>query len=792
MTPTCTHRRRGPLAAWLRGLIGSLLVAFGPETAHAQPTTQPYGLEFGGRAAVMAGADTLANPWAGGLNMPTFGKMDFDRDGTPDLLVWDGRTQRPLTFVARAGRWHHAPAYEAAFPAPDSGATAYFGRLRDFNGDGLPDLFLGANQYVRLYRQELVSGGLGFRFVRVSAPYLQTAARPGAPLTRLQVAPWTTWDVADADADGDLDLLAYDLFSWRLLLYRNQATTGGAEPVFLRDSVWAGITWCGGRQLTYAFTADATLCRAAGPQHGSTPAATITATDATGDGLPDLLMGVEYVATLGLARNSGTPAQARFAGRDFTASFSGTGVVPLRMLHAPAVSVEDVTFDGQPDYLLSPWLVLPATSVEDLADLRRSAALYAAGTALLQDDFLQSGMLDVGENAAPTLGDLDGDGDLDLLVGNQGDYEPDPAGSPRPRSYRAHLRFYRNEGTPQRAVFRLAEADFGQFSQLDRRALVPVLVDLDGDGRLDLVLRSSTDDLGAVTPPLGYILNVAAAGQLASFPYANLLIFNFQIGNRGRTDLPCFTDVDRDGRVDMLLGTKQLRGSDTTALHYVRNQGGPPQTGFVLADANFGRLPSALRALTGLSPAIADLNADGQPELLTAADDGELRVWPQLLAQPAAPSAGLHHLVRNDLTTVFGPARLGRRPVLATGDLDGDGRSEVLVGMGGGGVRLLRSQSSGVLGRAPEVARAAPLHVFPNPATTTGGASSLTVEWAETSGAPPALLALLDMLGRPVRQTTATGGTARLPVSGLPTGVYTVRVQWPGRAALTRRVLLTE
>src|SRR3712207_8323048 len=41
-------------------------------------------------------------------------------------------------------------------------------------------------------------------------------------------------------------------------------------------------------------------------------------------------------------------------------------------------------------------------------------------TTLFRSNFLQAGMLEVGENAFPALADYDGDGDIDLFVGNRG------------------------------------------------------------------------------------------------------------------------------------------------------------------------------------------------------------------------------------------------------------------------------------------------------------------------------------------------------------------------------------
>jgi hypothetical protein len=129
-----------------------------------------------------------------------------------------------------------------------------------------------------------------------------------------------------------------------------------------------------------------------------------------------------------------------------------------------------------------------------------------------------------GSNTTPTLGDVDGDGDLDLFVGEASGV----------------LNFYRNEGSPTAPRFTLVS---DQFDSVDvGRRSAPHLADIDGDGDLDLLVGS--DDAG-----IWLLRNQGSR----SAPH-------FQRDQSFRLDLPPATapvlaDLDGDGRLDLVVGT---------------------------------------------------------------------------------------------------------------------------------------------------------------------------------------------------------------------------------------------
>jgi hypothetical protein len=200
------------------------------------------------------------------------------------------------------------------------------------------------------------------------------------------------------------------------------------------------------------------------------------------------------------------------------------------------------------------------------------------------------GLAGVGPNVSPSFGDVDGDGDLDAFIGFQ-------SGS---------IKFYRNTGSATAPHFQLQTAAGLSVQDVGLYA-TPTLVDLDGDGDLDLVS-------GELNNVVSYFQNTGSASAPAFSSSRSASPFG--LNNSGLLyGNPTFADLDGDGDLDALMGFSD------GALHYLQNVGTATAPSFVALPGNS---PFGLSTGTTFSaPAFADIDGDGDQDLFVGRLDGK-------------------------------------------------------------------------------------------------------------------------------------------------------------------------
>jgi hypothetical protein len=186
--------------------------------------------------------------------------------------------------------------------------------------------------------------------------------------------------------------------------------------------------------------------------------------------------------------------------------------------------------------------------------------------AYVKNRWFVDGMIEVGTGAHPVFFDVDQDGKLDLLVGNDFYFDNNsPVGK---------VAYYRNIGVGAKAEYTLVTDDFSCLSSTGLLGIYSAFGDLDGDGDSDMLVGDSDGSLV-------YFQNFAGVGNPCIFILTQL---NYQSIDIGDNAVPQFVDVDRDGDLDLLIGER------AGVLNYYENTGSPTFPVFSLEISSFGGL----------------------------------------------------------------------------------------------------------------------------------------------------------------------------------------------------------
>ena len=746
-------------------------------------SAQTFSFRWDNSAKVISNGVPLSNPWAGGLNSAQFSKMHLDTDGVEDLVIFDRGNHQITTFLAvkngNTVSWKHAPKYEILFPND----LLYWVLLVDYDRDGRKDLFTSTTAGIRVFRN--IANANGFSWQLIANPILTQGFSGNI---NLYVPSTDLPAITDIDDDGDIDILTFDFTGASVELHQNFSKEQKSSNPF----VFKKMTTNWGRFAATSFCDkyNLNLDPADAPAQISEPLRTNPSTlqevmtsltnarvqhagntmwvgDIDGDGLKDFLHGHIACDNINKLKNTGGNGMKALVGSietDFPAP------TPINFPIFPSAYVEDLDGDGIRDLVASPSSTDIASNV--LINLRQSNWFYRnEGSDTLpkfvyrQPDFLQDGMMDLGENATPTLMDIDGDGDLDLFVGY--------GGTRTSTGYRASIYFYRNTGSPTQAQFELVTTDFLNLSSrllsAENVLMVntkPFFADLNGDGTTDFGFWASTFK----GMDIRYVPNTAPRGRAMQLDTTRLTKHvNPQNFSNGENLL--YYDIDQDGKLDVLVS----KNSGNIEFH--RNTGSTLTPKYELKSETFGGLDVDFEKRSQ-GMAVADLNGDRQPELILADLSGKLRIYQNFTKVDAVLKSD-SSLIFNEFINKTEFFKIGMGLFPAVGDLDGDQLPELLIGNNTGGIKFLKNTST----KATVPIENLQFIVFPNPT------SNFLYVQAPTTGQ----LDLYSITGQFVQSQSVTQivTESAFDVSNLPIGVYVVRFITTDGTKATQKVIVT-
>jgi len=520
---------------------------------------------------------------SGGMEFAHPAFADIDADFDPDMFIGD--EDGKVRFFLNTGSPQN-PSWDFIFDFYDSTIGERSSPvLVDIDDDGDMDLFVGNKQgRVCFFRNEGTSGSP--LWIRITDFY-----------DSIDVGSESVPVFVDIDADSDLDLFL-GKGDGTISFYLNQGT--GQVPLWDHvsdnyDSIDVGA--------------------------GSVP----VFVDLDADGDFDLLVG-EKQGNINFFRNIGdeTSPQWELVTTHYNSIDVGRGSCP---------ALVDIDHDSDPDLFIG-------QEEGKIFFYENEGTIYLPSWTPVTENYL---FMDLGSYSSPALADIDGDGDLDLFIG-------EGAGN---------VDFLLTDGTVPLPFWNLVAQSY---FAIQAEFASPAFADIDGDSDPDLFI-------GKKNGKIDFYENIGTPESA----FWILISGEYALIDAGGYASPAFVDIDGDSDLDMFVGG--IYGK----IHLYRNDGTPTVPLWTPVSENFDSIDVGWYSV----PTFGDLDSDGDFDLLVGDGEGKISFY----RNDGTPWA----FSFNPITDFYDSIDVGERSTPYLCDFDSDGDPDLFIGESRGGLHYYKN-----------------------------------------------------------------------------------------------------
>jgi hypothetical protein len=614
---------------------------------------QSLNFELMSNIDVLKAGKKMKNPWGGGLNFVQIEAFDLNDDLIDDIILFDRSGNSILPYVFENGDYKYSPEYIINFPKVQNWI-----KLVDYNCDGKKDLFafnpLGIEVWTNISNNNTIE---------FSKEYFEYNTSSGIRvLDAIKTSTSSEYDVnlsviyqdipaiIDVDNNGSIDILNFGIASAipegsTVELHENQSNCG---LDFIRKSIcWGGFAENFSNNQISLGVCNKTSAKTNGiKMHAGS---SILIHDFSGNGLPDLLLGDISFNNATLLYNNGDINRAYFTSQD---SIFPSYSTPIDLQYFPGFSILDLYHDGKIDLIASP-AIRGSKNTQSVWRYQNTSENSTLNLDLVNKDFIQGEMIDLGENSKGVFYDVDNDYLKDLIVASYGEYTQNG-------QYLRRMHFYKNIGSATNPKFELVNEDFAAMSKYGFLTDLNFTIDnIDQDTDLELLVGDAEGKL--------HLFKVQSPNS------SELLSFNFLDIDVGNYASPLFYDLNKDGLKDILVGNKK------GYIDYYENDGQGNSVSFTLKKSQLGGIDLSEKDVQGGFAVPSIISINNSDYLLVACQDGTVynyKISDDILAD-------YEQLKVSDVLK-----NLGKRLSISSADIDSDKFDELLIGNSRGGLQL--------------------------------------------------------------------------------------------------------